>query len=302
MGSQLSAFGRGLYDPKRREFLGRDGARWAKLGIFYFFFYLGLAGFFCAMLSVFMAVTPRDRPKYNKESSMMQTRSNRFSPGLGFRPQPISDKNLILVDRQETNFNNSAYVKNLNQYLQIYYWTPDAENPVEKSRFTIRDQSQCTASNYYGFRNGQPCVLVKMNKIVDFKPIPGISQPEDKAVYQQAGIRDNPNEVPVYCYGEYPADVDNLGHVTYYSEDGRSDRYGTLRTNRFPYQGKSNRRDVYQAPYVWAQFTNAKKNVLINVVCRVFAKNINFDRKTSRGLTRFQIFIENLPKKSSTFF
>jgi len=67
-------------------------------------------------------------------------------------------------------------------------------------------------------------------------------------------------------------------------------------------RGKNNRRDVYQAPYVWAQFTNAKKNVLINVVCRVFAKNINFDRKTSRGLTRFQIFIENLPKKSSTFF
>ncbi len=30
MGSQLSSFGRALYNSKRREFLGRDGARWGK--------------------------------------------------------------------------------------------------------------------------------------------------------------------------------------------------------------------------------------------------------------------------------
>jgi len=301
MGSRLSGLVHGVYDPKRREFLGRDGARWAKLGIFYFFFYLGLAGFFCAMLAVFMAVTPRDRPKYAEKASMMQTRSNPFAPGLGFRPQPVSDRNLIFVDQNDEDFNQSIYVKGLNQYLQIYYWTPDADNPVEKSRFTIREPNPCTAQNYYGFNRGQPCVLVKMNKIVGFVPEPGY-QPEDKDLYNKVRIRNSTSEIPVYCYGEYPADVDNLGDVTYYSEDARSGPYGTLRTSRFPYTGKNNRRDVYQAPYVWAQFTNAKKNVLINVVCRVFAKNINFDRKTSRGLTRFQIFIENLPKKSSTFF
>jgi len=139
MGSRLSGLVHGVYDPKRREFLGRDGARWgtaqncsirkknktiffvylAKLGIFYFFFYLGLAGFFCAMLAVFMAVTPRDRPKYAEKASMMQTRSNPFAPGLGFRPQPVSDRNLIFVDQNDEDFNQSIYVKGLNQYLQI---------------------------------------------------------------------------------------------------------------------------------------------------------------------------------------
>ena len=53
----------------------------AKLGIFYFFFYLGLAGFFCAMLAVFMALTPRDEPRYSAEDSQMGTRSNPLSPG-----------------------------------------------------------------------------------------------------------------------------------------------------------------------------------------------------------------------------
>ena len=39
----------------------------AKLGIFYFFFYLGLAGFFCAMLGVFMALSPRDKPAMSRK-------------------------------------------------------------------------------------------------------------------------------------------------------------------------------------------------------------------------------------------
>lgn len=53
----------------------------AKLGIFYFFFYLGLTGFFCAMIAIFMFITPRDTPRYVSEQSCMQTRSNPLSPG-----------------------------------------------------------------------------------------------------------------------------------------------------------------------------------------------------------------------------
>ena len=30
MGGRLSSFGRGVYDSKRREFLGRDGAGWGR--------------------------------------------------------------------------------------------------------------------------------------------------------------------------------------------------------------------------------------------------------------------------------
>lgn len=30
MGGRLSSFGRGVYDSKRRELLGRDGAGWGK--------------------------------------------------------------------------------------------------------------------------------------------------------------------------------------------------------------------------------------------------------------------------------
>ncbi len=61
-------------------------------------------------------------------------------------------------------------------------------------------------------------------------------------------------------------------------------------------RGKVDRKDVYQAPYIWVQFPNAKSNVLINVLCRIYGQNIDFDKKTARALTRFQIYIDD-PKK-----
>jgi len=262
------------------------------------FFYLGLAGFFCAMLAVFMAVSPRDRPRYYSESSRMRTRSNPLSPGLGFRPQPDMEKNLILVDKNADNYENDAFIKNLNQYLAIYYWKQDNDNRDETKKFTIYNPGVCKPENQYGYSSGKPCVLVKMNKIVNFKPIPG-HQPEDNDAFQSAGCRHNPNAIPVYCYGEYPADVDNIGDIAYMSENFYDDRCGSLNTKWFPYMGKNERRNVYQAPYVWVQFRNPKPNVLINVICRVFAENIYFDRKASRALTRFQIYIKDLPESQS---
>ncbi|CAF1557840.1 unnamed protein product, partial [Rotaria sordida] len=59
---------------------------------------------------------------------------------------------------------------------------------------------------------------------------------------------------------------------------------------------KKERQDVYQAPYVWVKFNQVKPNVLINVICRVFDANINFDKQSSRALTRFQIYIKDIPK------
>jgi len=65
------------------------------------------------------------------------------------------------------------------------------------------------------------------------------------------------------------------------------------------FRGKIDRQDVYQAPYVWVQFLNPKPNVLINVICRIYGQNIDFDKKAARALTRFQVYVEDLPPKKS---
>jgi hypothetical protein len=65
-------------------------------------------------------------------------------------------------------------------------------------------------------------------------------------------------------------------------------------------RGKINRQDYYQAPYIWVQLTRPKTNVLINVLCRAYGQNIDFDKKTGRALTRFQIYVEDLPGNSQS--
>ncbi|CAF2760027.1 unnamed protein product [Rotaria sp. Silwood2] len=299
MGSRLSALVDTVYDSKRREFLGRDGARWGKLGMFYFFFYLGLGAFFCTMLAVFMALSPRDRPRYYSESSCMRTRTIPLSPGLGFRPQLDVERNLILIDKNASRNELNPYVKSLNQYLRVYYWKHNNVGFNQTKIFKISNPGDCTSQNQYGYLNGKPCVLVKMNKIVGFLPKSGYLS-EDEHAFKSAGCRSNSNTIAVHCYGEYSADADNIQNITYISENSHDNNCGSIETKWFPYEGKKERQDVYQAPYVWVQFNEVKPNVLINVMCRIFGANINFDRKSSRALTRFQIYIRDIPKRVSS--
>ena len=64
------------------------------------------------------------------------------------------------------------------------------------------------------------------------------------------------------------------------------------------FRGKVDRQDVYQAPYIWVQFPNPKPNTLINVLCRAYSRNIYYDKKAGRALTRFQIYVEDSSKFS----
>ncbi|CAF4844033.1 unnamed protein product [Rotaria sp. Silwood1] len=274
MESTSSALIDAIYNSKRREFLG---------------------GFFCTILTIFMALSPRNRPRYYAESSCMRTRSNPLSPGLGFRPQLDIEKNLILIDKTASRNELDPYVKSLNQYFRVYYWKHDNIDFNQTKKFTISNPGDCTAQNQYGYTNGKPCILVKMNKIVSFVPKPGYLS-EDEHAFKSAGCRSNSNAIAIHCYGEYPTDVDSIKNITYISENGHDNNCGSREIKWFPYEGKKERQDVYQAPYVWVQFNEVKSNVLINVMCRIVAENINFDRKSSRVLTRFQIYIKDIAK------
>ncbi|CAF0806515.1 unnamed protein product [Adineta ricciae] len=257
------------------------------------------------MLAVFMAFTPRDHPYYTNHDSRMETRSNPLSPGLGFRPQPDVDRNIIEAEKNKVTNTTRRYTTSLDQYLRVYYWTPQVKqgssrnvNNEENVRtFRINNPGECTVNRNFGYTTGQPCVLIKMNKIVEFVPEPLDAKADKSELPDRCQQRND--AVAIACQGEYPADIDNIGQIRYYSEDNVLDTCGSLKKSWFPYNGKQNRKDIYQAPYVWAQFLNPKPNILINVICRVYAENIDFDKKTNRGLTRFQIYVNDEKRRSS---
>ncbi|CAF3377567.1 unnamed protein product [Rotaria socialis] len=288
MNRLLSMIADAVYDSKRKEFLGRDSTRWGKLAIFYFFFYFGLAGFFSTLVFVFMRLVPLDRPRYHGDASCMQARGKPLAPGLGFRPQIDAVDNTISVEKNQID----RYVKSLHQYLLVYYWKYDIDRFNQTKKFTISDPGDCTPQNQYGFASGKPCILVKINKIIGFEPKPGY-MPEDEEAYQNAGCRPNPNAISIHCTGESAADTANIQNITYISENGHDKNCGSLDTKWFPYQGKIDRQDVYQAPYIWVQFNDVKPNVPIKVICRIYAENINYNKLGYRALTQFELIIKN---------
>ncbi|UJR35349.1 hypothetical protein I4U23_028107 [Adineta vaga] len=190
----ISSLRRFIYNREQGEICGRDGKRWSKLAAFYFFFFITLAGFFCLYLSIFMSLLPLNQPKYIGKSSCLTSRVNSLSPGLSFRPQPEFDpKDRHTVIRfSATNHEYDSYVKNLDEFLNSYYSISTSKN------FTINNVGNCQSDKQYGFSTGQPCFLIKINKIVDFVPEIGRTDVDNK---DESACVNIPN-IPVRCQGE----------------------------------------------------------------------------------------------------
>jgi hypothetical protein len=107
-----------LWNSETKELLGRDGASWAKVSLFYAVFYTCLGSFFVGMLAVFMWQMPMDKPTYWGESSTMNARG--LNPGLGFRPQiDVEDHAIIWNPAVADNpkYGYKQYVRNIENFL-----------------------------------------------------------------------------------------------------------------------------------------------------------------------------------------
>ncbi|CAF0767076.1 unnamed protein product [Adineta ricciae] len=289
----ISSLKKFLYNQRRGEICGRNSKQWSRLSAFYFFFFITLAGFFCLYLSIYMSSLPLNQPRYIGKASRLTTRANPLSPGLSFRPQPeFNPKEMYTVIRftangtghrgkRSTNEDYESYVKNLDEFFNLYYSLSTPTN------FTISDVGDCHSEKQYGFKHGQPCFLIKMNKIIGF--IPEIGRTNLDREHQPA-CTNIPN-IPVRCQGEKESDQEKLGNIMYYSESGSSDLCGTIDVKHFPYNGKVNRKDAYQVPYVWVQFINLTANVLLTIECRVYGANIFYDKIAQRASIRFQLYL-----------
>ena len=70
-----------LYNPKYREVCGRDGLSWAKISLFYFVWFMFLAGLFASFIGIFMAIVDKRIPPYRGNSSAIAFDSGRSNPG-----------------------------------------------------------------------------------------------------------------------------------------------------------------------------------------------------------------------------
>lgn len=314
-----------IWNSERKELFGRDAESWARISLFYCCFYMALAGLFACMVAVFMAIIDKRMPTYHSQYGVMgrQAIDGRIvgvSPGLGFRPMRDVDSTLVRVKSSEKNvdhpYNYQQYVDYLNDFLKFYVVSDKRgeqfincdhnSDPVELEkqfelnkvcRFEIVEMfgpnNMCSKERNFEFDKAKPCMLIKLNKIYGWMPEaygPDDALPRELQPYE-AIVRKYPRNVFVLCEGEFQVDLDFIGHIRYFSrtQDGSGEsQLGFIPFYYFPFRNQ----DGYRSPLVFAYFHNITTNVLINVVCKAYAKNIYRNNVYRMGSVHFEIVIE----------
>lgn len=147
----------------------------------------------------------------------------------------------------------------------------------------------CTKPKNYGYNKGRPCVAIKLNQIYSWMPQPYRSKEEVPLEIRDLWQPVMKDYVLIKCGGQYPTDQDLVKQVDHISILGNK-AIGGIPTYFYPFFNQPG----YRQPYIWAQFTQIESNVLINIVCKAYARNIrrsnNIEDMT--GAVHFEIFFE----------
>jgi len=292
--SGLTAAREYVYNPRDKTFFGRTGSSWGKIGVFYLVYYSCLAAFFAICLMIFFQTMETTRPKQTGMDSLIKG-----NPGMAFRPMPKVSSTLIKFKQGEPD-TYRKYVDNIKILLHKYkkeyeefgedaYQDCDAGTRDEDSDLPCKVnldnlQAECNEGNQFGYDDGEPCVLMKLNKVFGWEPemytIGNDSNIPDELAENYAGY--NQEGVAVTCIGENYGDVDNLGDVKFTPEVGFSKVY-------FPFTGQRG----YQAPLVFLKMENIKPGVIVQVYCKAWAKNIYHHKNDKAGSMRFEVMVLN---------
>ncbi|XP_022688415.1 sodium/potassium-transporting ATPase subunit beta-like isoform X2 [Varroa jacobsoni] len=136
-----------LYNSDTGEVLGRTGASWLKITIFYIIFFICLAAFWTVMLVIFYQTLDAFQPKWTLDASLIGT-----VPGLGFRPRPpLSNIDSTLIYFKAGGSDRDSYkhwVKDLDDFIEKYR---DAGNTGEHLT------SECGVGRPAG--DGKACII-----------------------------------------------------------------------------------------------------------------------------------------------
>ncbi|UJR27007.1 hypothetical protein I4U23_008312 [Adineta vaga] len=296
-----------IYNKEFQTFLGNSSSFWIKTAIYYFFFYVCLGLFYSGMVAVFGAIISRESPTYWYHNSEMNDGGTVYI-GMGFRPMPTIDDTLITIysDFKSQNDTVSSLrnyrIEFLTQYDTTYLQDcsptePASELQASRScRFSWDDivtseSHPCSEQNFYGYTKGQPCVLVKLNKIYGWTPdvgniIPSVANATGQPVLPVDQREDN---IYITCNGKEASDRQSVGAMVYYSllHPLGYPYYGGIPYYFFPYMNSKE----HVEPFVLVQFTGLPMEQEIEVECRSWAPNIQqrSEGTTSRGMVTFTL-------------
>ncbi|XP_022069252.1 sodium/potassium-transporting ATPase subunit beta-1a [Acanthochromis polyacanthus] len=283
-----------VWNSEKREFLGRTGGSWFKIFLFYVIFYGCLAGIFIGTIQALLLTLSNYKPTYQDRVA---------PPGLSHTPR--SDKSEISF-RMSDATTYAKYIKSMETFLEIY--KKDAQDDMMKfedcgatprgymdrgslesgegqrkaCRFLRSWLGSCSGEpdSTFGFKDGKPCMIVKLNRIVNFRPRgPANNQSLPEALQGKALT----NLIPIYCKNKREEDEDKVGEIKYFGiGEGFPLQY-------YPYYGKL-LHPQYLQPLVAIQFTNLTIGEEIRIECKAYGANIDYSEK-DRYQGRFDVKI-----------
>jgi len=225
-----------------------------------------------------------------------------------------TDSSLIWINRKAEN-ETSFWVNELTRYFAKMkvdsassnngkICTFENDERANANEYCTNDMTnmnpKCSESNGYGYFEGKPCVLIKLNKIYEFVPHPmslenlknstaGVPQ---ELIDFVASISKSPVDARkldstwITCEGENPGDKENIGDLKYFAP-GLNDFHG-IPNYYFPYMNQKG----YQTPFVFVKFLNPRPRMLIQIECKAWAKNIAVDRLERRGSVHLELLVD----------
>uniref|UniRef100_A0A1A8EE03 Sodium/potassium-transporting ATPase subunit beta n=1 Tax=Nothobranchius kadleci TaxID=1051664 RepID=A0A1A8EE03_NOTKA len=280
-----------IWNSEKKEFLGRTGGSWFKITLFYVIFYGCLAGIFIGTIQAMLLTLSDYKPTYQDRVA---------PPGLSHTPR--SDKSEISFTKSDPA-TYQKYVDSMHSLLQKYNDTlqteelkfedcgetpqdyinrgslDDTEGLKNACRFLRSWLGSCSGitDKSFGFEEGKPCLIVKLNRIVNFKP----KVPSNDTLPEALKGKSVKYLIPIHCKNKREEDEGKIGEIKYFGiNEGFPLQY-------YPYYGKR-LHSQYLQPLVAIQFTNLTTNEELRIECRVYGDNIEIGEK-DRYQGRFDV-------------
>lgn len=297
--------------------MGRTPLSWLLITVFYIIYYAFLAGFWILMLYVFFQTIDDKDPKWKVTEGLIGK-----SPALGVRPgqdYELIDSSMILFRTDMAEKANKkakvpgykSWIKKTADFLKEEYDDkqsarndaardcPDGKKPADLKReqfckFDMNILDKCKSGDF-GYKNGEPCILLKLNRIFGLNPIyyndtaklpKKVKEEMPDAVKWRIGNATNIHQVWVHCQGENAFDKEALeapGAIEYFPKDaGFPDMH-------FPFYNQFN----YTSPLVAVKFSGLKPGRFYHIECRAWAGNIDYNKRDRIGRAHLEIMVHD---------
>ncbi|XP_072231867.1 sodium/potassium-transporting ATPase subunit beta-2b [Leuresthes tenuis] len=271
-----------MWNPRTREFLGRTASSWGLILLFYLIFYIFLGGLFSLTMYVMLQTLDEHKPTWQDRLS---------TPGMVIRPK--ADETYEIVYNIQNTESWDMYAQALDKFLSPYNdsiqaqknheCTPDQyfqqedsgdvkNNPKRSCQFNRTILEACSGSpdRYYGYQEGKPCIIIKLNRVIGM--LPGKN-----------------GQAPFVTCGAKREDSDKIGELVYFPPNG------TFNLMYYPYYGKKAQVN-YSQPLVAVKFLNITQNQDVNIECKIHATNIptGSERDKFAGKVSFKLRINSI--------